>query len=124
MTRLQKTAAAEEARYNRRLGQRLALIRTARGLRLAEVAEALGVSLQLVQRYESGEMPVPFGRLVRLAVILESSLSSLLGDLLETTDGPGETESAAVLQIARIAGRLSPPKRAALAALARELGRP
>jgi transcriptional regulator with XRE-family HTH domain len=123
MTRLQKTHAETEARHNRWLGQRLALFRSARGLRLVEVAQELGVGLQLVQRYESGEMPVPFGRLLRLCEVLGVSLPALLGEAFEAGGGE-EAESAAVLQIARIAGRLPPPKRAVLIAMARELGRP
>lgn len=123
MTRLPKAAAAAEARHNRMLGHRLALLRSARGLRLAEVAEVVGVGLQLIQRYESGEMAVPFGRLVRLAEALNVPLTTLLGDSFEGS-GRGEGETTAVLQIARIAGRLPPAKRAALAAMARELGRP
>lgn len=123
MTRLSKPAAAAEARHNRLLGRRLALLRSARGLRLAEVAEAVGVGLQLIQRYESGEMAVPFGRLVRLAEVLDAPLAAVLGDAFDGA-GRGEDETVAVLQIARIAGRLSPAKRAALAAMARELGRP
>lgn len=123
MPKLPKTAAAAEARYNRLLGHRLALLRSARGMRLAEVAEAVGVGLQLIQRYESGEMAVPFGRLVRLAEALDVPLATVLGDAFEGA-GRSEAEAAAVLQIARIAGRLPPAKRTALAAMARELGRP
>lgn len=122
MTRLQKRDAEAEARLNRLLGQRLALFRSARGLRLGDVAEALGVSLQLIQRYESGE-PVPFGRLVRLAQTLDVSLPILLGDAFDSESGQSG-EVAAVLQVARIAGRLPPAKRAVLVAMARELGRP
>ena len=123
MTSPRKTDAVAEARCNRLLGQRLALLRAARGLLLADVAEAAGVGLQLVQRYESGEMAVPFGRLVRLAEILGTPLSTLLGDAF---DGgvPDNPEPASVLQIARIAGRLPPAKRNVLVAMARELGRP
>ena len=123
MTRLPKPTAAAEVRYNRLLGRRLALLRSARGLRLAEVAEALGVGLQLIQRYESGEMAVPFGRLVRLAEALDTPLATLLGEAFEGSR-QNENEAAAVLQIARVAARLPPAKRAALAAMARELGRP
>lgn len=123
MTATRKTDAAAEAHANRLLGQRLALFRAARGLRLADVAESAGVGLQLIQRYESGEMAVPFGRLVRLAAALGVPLTTLLGDTFDS--GAGEAADAgAVLQIARIAGRLPPAKRSVLAAMARELGRP
>lgn len=124
MTATRKTDAAAEARFNRLLGQRLALFRAARGLRLADVAEAAGVGLQLIQRYESGEMAVPFGRLVRLAEVLGAPLTTLLGDAFGPAAAAEDVDAGAVLQIARIAGRLPPSKRSVLAAMARELGRP
>ena len=123
MSKPQKSDVAAEARHNRLLGQRLALFRAAAGLRLADVAEAAGVGLQLIQRYETGEMAVPFGRLVRLAEALEVPLSLLVGTDFDAGDRDA-VEPAAVLQIARIAGRLPPAKRKALADMARELGRP
>lgn len=123
MTTKRKSDGAAEARSNRLLGQRLALYRSAKGLRLADVAEAVGVGLQLIQRYESGETPVPFGRLVQLAQVLETPVATLIGDAFD--EGGGEDpEAQAVLQVARIAGRLPPAKRQVLVALARELGRP
>ena len=81
------------------------------------------MGLQLIQRYESGEMAVPFGRLVRLAEVLGVPLTTLLGEAFDGDAGE-DPDAGAVLQIARIAGRLSPSKRSALAAMARELGRP
>ena len=123
MSKPQKSDVAAEARHNRLLGQRLALFRAAAGLRLADVAEAAGVGLQLIQRYETGETAVPFGRLVRLAEALEVPLSLLVGTDFDAGDRDA-VEPAAVLQIARIAGRLPPAKRKALADMARELGRP
>ena len=123
MSNQQKPDLAAEGRHNRVLGQRLALFRTAAGLRLADVAGATGIGLQLVQKYESGEMAVPFGRLVRLSEVLKVPLSMLIGNRFD--EGVREqVESAAVMQIARIAGRLPLAKRRALVDMARELGRP
>ena len=123
MTARSKFDGAAEARHNRLLGQRINLARSARGMTLAALAEAVGGGPQLVQRYETGEMAVPFGRLVQIAGELETPLTSLIGDAF---DGGAieDPESRAVLQIARMTGRLPPAKRAVLAALARELGRP
>ncbi len=123
LTTKRKPDGAAEARHNRLLGQRLALHRSAKALRLLELADAVGVGPQLIQRYESGEMAVPFGRLVQIARALELPVSTLIGDAFD--DGAGEDPDAqVVIQVARIAGRLPPAKRAALVALARELGRP
>ncbi|MDI6624107.1 MAG: helix-turn-helix transcriptional regulator [Brevundimonas sp.] len=123
MTTRRKSDGAAEARNNRLLGQRIALARSARGLTLAELAAAIGGGHQLIQRYETGEMAVPFGRLVQIAQALEMPLSALIGDAFD--DGSIEDpETRIVLQIARMTGRLPPAKRAVLVALARELGRP
>lgn len=123
MTTKRKSDGAAEARSNRLLGQRIALARSARGLTLADLAAAVGGGHQLIQRYETGEMAVPFGRLVQIAQALDTPLSALIGDAFDS--GAGEDlETRVVLQIARITGRLPPAKRAVLVALARELGRP
>jgi len=123
MTTRRKSDGAIESAHNRLLGQRLALARSAKGLTLAELAALVGGGHQLIQRYEAGEMAVPFGRLVQLAHALDMPLTTLIGDGFDGAE-PEAPESRAVLQIARIAGRLPPPKRAVLVALARELGRP
>lgn len=118
-----RSDGAAEARHNRLLGQRIALARSARGLTLAELAAEVGGGHQLIQRYETGEVAVPFGRLVQIAQALGTTVTSLIGDAFDS--GPAEEpETKAVLQVARIAGRLPPQKRAVLMALARELGRP
>ncbi|MFN3930932.1 MAG: helix-turn-helix domain-containing protein [Brevundimonas sp.] len=123
MTTRRKSDGAAEARNNRLLGQRLALSRSAKGLTLAELAAIVGGGHQLIQRYESGEMAVPFGRLVQIAQALDTPLKTLIGDAFDA-DAHEEPESRAVLQIARLAGRLPASKRAVLVAVARELGRP
>ena len=123
MTTKRKSDGAAEARNNRLLGQRIALARSARGLTLAELAAAVGGGHQLIQRYETGEMAVPFGRLVQIAQALETPLTALIGDAFDSGSAE-DPETRVVLQIARITGRLPPAKRAVLVALARELGRP
>ena len=123
MTTKRKSDGAAEARNNRLLGQRIALSRAAKGLTLAELATAVGGGHQLIQRYETGEMAVPFGRLVQIAHALDTPLTTLIGDAFDS-DAAEDPETRAVLQIARMTGRLPPAKRAVLISLARELGRP
>lgn len=123
MATTRKSDGEAEARNNRLLGQRIALYRAAGGLTLAELGVAVGVSHQFIQHYETGERAVPFGRLVQISRALGMSLTTLIGDAFDA-DAAEEPNAHVVLQVARIAGRLPPAKRAALAALARELGRP
>lgn len=123
MTTKRKSDGAAEARNNRLLGQRIALSRSAKGMTLADLAAAVGGGHQLIQRYETGEMAVPFGRLVQIAQALDMPLTTLIGDAFDS--GLAEDpETRIVLQIARMTGRLPPSKRAVLVALAKELGRP
>jgi transcriptional regulator with XRE-family HTH domain len=74
--------------------------RTARGLTQADVAEALGLTFQQVQKYESGKNRISASRLVEIARILEMEASELLpthGG--ETTELPHQTaQSTRLLQ--------------------------
>lgn len=119
----QKSDRMAEARSNRLLGQRIAFSRAAKGLTLVELAAAVGGGHQLIQRHETGEIAVPFGRLVQIARALDTPLTVLVGDAFDGSAAEAP-EAAAVLQIARMAGRLPPAKRAVLMTLARELGHP
>jgi len=123
MTTKRKFDGVAEARNNRLLGQRIALSRSAKGMTLADLAAAVGGGHQLIQRYETGEMAVPFGRLVHIAHALDIPLTALIGEAFDS-GASEDPETRVVLQIARMTGRLPPSKRAVLVALARELGRP
>lgn len=49
------------------IGSRIALLRTAHGLSQSQLAEALGISFQQVQKYEAGKNRVGAGRLQAIA---------------------------------------------------------
>lgn len=119
MKRLAKADAETEIRINRRLGHRIALVRTAGGMTLHQAADKVGISFTLFQRYESGEVAVSVGRLVRICQALEISTATMLEEVLEPT-----TEQAGGdigIQFARILGRLPHAKRAVILALVREM---
>lgn len=61
-------------------GTRLRLQRKAAGLSQADLAAALGVSYQQLQKYERGENRVSASKLVKAAERLGVSLSALLGE--------------------------------------------
>lgn len=115
-----------EGRHNKLLGERLALVRTARDLTLEQVAAGAGISAAQLQRYEAGEGAVSFGRLVEIARALDVAVPALIGDAFGP---PGEADAVGpdtglALRFARIASRLPRAKRDLLIAVAREMTRP
>ncbi|MDP1913769.1 helix-turn-helix domain-containing protein [Brevundimonas sp.] len=123
MASSRSAGARNENGHNRLLGERLALVRASKGLSLAEVASAAGISFGTLQQYESGARGVSFGRLVEIAHALDEPLTALVGDVFG--DSPsGKADTGAVLRFARMASRLPRAKLNVLVAVAREMSRP
>lgn len=115
--------ARNEKGHNRLLGERLALLRASKGLSLAEVANAVGISFGTLQQYEAGARGVSFGRLVEIANALNEPVAAIVGDGFG--DGAdGKADTGAVLRFARMASRLPRSKLNVLVAVAREMSRP
>lgn len=121
MTRLKKSDAETEFGTNRRVGHRLSIVRSAGGMSLAQVSATLGITPSQLARHESGEVPVSVGRLLRICGILEVAPSKLLDGILEPIGEPEDLEIG--LQMSRIVGRLTHPKRLVVFALLREMVR-
>ena len=64
--------------YEDSLGTSLRAIRTARGLSLAQVAKATGISRSLLSLIETGRSDITIGRLSRLAQLYELRLAELV----------------------------------------------
>lgn len=122
MTRLNRDDAEAEVRTNRRLGRRIAACRTAAGVRLADAADRVGVSLQIFQRYETGEVGLTVGRFLRICEALEVPAARLLEGIADPPP-PGSDDADLGVQFARILGRLPHSKRVAVLALVREMAR-
>jgi transcriptional regulator with XRE-family HTH domain len=60
-------------------GQRLARLRTERGLTQIQVADALGISQQQLLSFEKGRRRIPASLLPTLAALLDVSVDDLLG---------------------------------------------
>lgn len=121
-TRLKRDDAATETRTNRRVGRRIAACRSAAGATLADTAARIGVSPQIFQRYETGEVGLTIGRLVRICQVLEVPAAGLLRGIVDAPE-PGDEDGDMGIQFARILGRLPQPKRLAVLALVREMAR-
>ena len=59
-----KAKAYDQAHINARVGERLKMLRLARGVKQLELATALGVTFQQIQKYESGLVPWTLDRLL------------------------------------------------------------
>jgi transcriptional regulator with XRE-family HTH domain len=67
------------------VGQRIRVQRQAVGMSQTKLADALGVTFQQVQKYETGKNREGAGRLTKIASVLQVPVANLLG----TDDGPG-----------------------------------
>jgi transcriptional regulator with XRE-family HTH domain len=56
--------------YDLQVGERLSLLRRARGLSQGELGQQLGITFQQVQKYERGTNRVSAGRLYEIALLL------------------------------------------------------
>jgi transcriptional regulator with XRE-family HTH domain len=71
------------------IGSRIALLRTANGLSQSQLAEALGISFQQVQKYEAGKNRIGAGRLQAIADRLGVPVSTFFEDT--TAQAPDDT---------------------------------
>ncbi|HEY0803063.1 MAG TPA: helix-turn-helix transcriptional regulator [Steroidobacteraceae bacterium] len=71
------------------VGAKIRIFRTDRGLSQTALADAIGVTFQQVQKYESGTNRVGAGRLSRIAVVLGVSI----GQLFESSDDAADATS-------------------------------
>lgn len=63
------------------IGRRLRLRRTVLGVRQDELARAVGITFQQLQKYETGENRVSASRLFQLAEALETTVAWFYGEL-------------------------------------------
>jgi len=71
-------AASEPDWSAEQLGRRLRELRTARGLRLSDLARASGLSVSFLSQVEQGQSDIAVGRLMRIAHALEVRLPELV----------------------------------------------
>ncbi len=74
------------------MGQTLRKYRKAAGLSQAELGQAVGVSFQQIQKYETGDNRVSISRLFRIAEKLEVEPVTLVADTQRQIDRPAEPQ--------------------------------
>jgi len=82
------------------LGSRIHQLRCGLGLSQKQLAHAIGVTFQQVQKYERGINRISFSRLVGIAQALQCSISDLMGNL-DTIDAsvPPDRNIANIFEI-------------------------
>lgn len=78
----------EEKDYFKQLGSHLAQLRRTQGLTQVQLAEALGISQQVVASYEIGRRRIPVSLLPQLARALSVGVDELLGEKTKAKRGP------------------------------------
>lgn len=73
---------------DQKIGANLRAIRLARGVSQMKLGEALGITFQQVQKYESGANRISGSRMVQITEFLNCSLSDLFAG---TSSGPSKT---------------------------------
>ena len=71
----------DEKDYFKVLGSRVAQLRRDQALTQVQLAEALGISQQMVASYEVGRRRIPVSMLQTLAMALSVDIDALLGDV-------------------------------------------
>jgi transcriptional regulator with XRE-family HTH domain len=60
------------------IGQKVRMARIEKGLTQVDLAEALGVTFQQVQKYEAGKNRIAVSRLIDIARVLQTTIAALL----------------------------------------------
>ena len=89
---------------DRQVGERMRRRRILLGLTQDQVADALGISYQQIQKYETGANRISAGRLAQIAEVLEVLPGWFFG-VPEAVDAPGSS-SRAVIELVRNFSRI------------------
>lgn len=69
------------SQVNTQIGKNIRIHRSIRGLTLETVGKELGLTYQQVQKYESGKNAVSIATLLKLAIVFQVPIDTLLADL-------------------------------------------
>ncbi|RVU19162.1 XRE family transcriptional regulator [Methylobacterium oryzihabitans] len=109
--------------HDRKVGERVATLRKAKGMSQTGLGEALGVSFQQIQKYERGINRIGAGRLDRIAEVLGIPIS----DLFSPAPAHDETwtllQTSGAIELLRHYSELEPEQRADVVALCRSVAR-
>jgi transcriptional regulator with XRE-family HTH domain len=104
------------------VGRQLRMARELAGLTQTDISKELGMSFQVVQKYEQGEIRVSASRLFQLSVLLEKSVGYFFEGFEAGESGRGEMERNEIDLIRAFRLIRSPELRQCLQRLLREIG--
>ena len=117
------TDTLKAADIDRHVGERIRRRRVMLGLTQEQLGDALGISYQQIQKYETGANRVSAGRLFIISQILEVSVAALFDGLGEETDSDISATSRNVIELVRAFSKISDEKvRGSVMSLVRTLG--
>jgi transcriptional regulator with XRE-family HTH domain len=122
-------AREQSARVTRRVdefvGEQIRRRRTMLGLTQDQLAQALGISYQQVQKYETGTNRVSAGRLYDISRVLDSGVGAFFDGIEPDRDAPDETAdrgNRATIELVRNFQSISDPQiRRAVSSLVKSL---
>ncbi len=89
------------------IGQNLRKIRLLRGISQQELADALEITFQQVQKYEKGYNRISATRLLAIAFALQVDIKDLYGELIdENTINPSTQISTQALEMCKILAKI------------------
>ena len=110
------------ADIDRHVGERIRRRRVMLGLTQEQLGEALGISYQQIQKYETGANRVSAGRLFKISQILEINVAKLFDGLGEAPEEDVTSGSRHVIELVRSFTKIKDEKiRGSVMALVRTL---
>jgi transcriptional regulator with XRE-family HTH domain len=91
------------------IGARLRSLRVRRGLTLTQLGEAIDVTYQQIQKYETGANRISGSRMLQIAKTLDVSVSILFGEDGEGATSPSVPLDAEASKVARDYARITDP---------------
>ena len=107
VSKLEQLNAAD---IDRHVGERIRRRRVMLGLTQEQLGEALGISYQQIQKYETGANRVSAGRLFMISQILEVGIAVLFDGLGEEVDSDVSNASRHVIELVRAFSKISDEK--------------
>ncbi|HEX8900442.1 helix-turn-helix transcriptional regulator [Vitreimonas sp.] len=120
-TRSSKISPRTAGEIDRHVGLRVRTLRLERGLSQEDLAEAIGVTFQQIQKYEKGVNRVAASTLFAICKVLDSDVASFLPKVDGTNTSPNVLDDPSLLKLAPLMAELDADGRKLLVDLARTL---
>ena len=107
---------------DRVIGMNMRRLRVARGLTQSDVAKALGLTFQQVQKYERADNRLTVAMMLKIADFLHVPVTEIVTGAYMPAPQEGIEHARETLEIIRAFGGMTPRQRNAFSAFARAMG--